>query len=112
MMRREGYLRVGEAADLLGVAPNRVRSWGQAGKIPEYRHPVNNYRLYKRAERGRPPGGLRGGDGGGGPGAGRWGGSWTRGGGGGGARPPRPGCHSRQAGRPAACHPEVKPPWH
>ena len=42
MMRREGYLRVKEAAEFLGVAPNTVRSWGQAGKIPEYRHPVNN----------------------------------------------------------------------
>jgi len=50
MMRREGYLRVKEAAELLGVAPNTVRSWGEAGKIPQYRHPVNNYRLYKRAE--------------------------------------------------------------
>jgi DNA (cytosine-5)-methyltransferase 1 len=50
MMRREGYLRVKEAAELLGVAPNTVRNWGEAGKIPEYRHPVNNYRLYKRAE--------------------------------------------------------------
>jgi DNA (cytosine-5)-methyltransferase 1 len=50
MMRREGYLRVKEAAELLGVAPNTVRSWGEAGKIPEYRHPVNNYRLYKRAD--------------------------------------------------------------
>jgi DNA (cytosine-5)-methyltransferase 1 len=50
MMRREGYLRVKEAAELLGVAPNTVRSWGEAGKIPEYRHPVNNYRLYKKVE--------------------------------------------------------------
>jgi excisionase family DNA binding protein len=49
-MRREGYRRVKEAAELLGVAPNTVRSWGEAGKIPEYRHPVNNYRLDKRAE--------------------------------------------------------------
>jgi DNA (cytosine-5)-methyltransferase 1 len=50
MMRREGYLRVKEAAELLGVAPNTVRSWGEAVKIPEYRHPVNNYRLYRRVE--------------------------------------------------------------
>jgi DNA (cytosine-5)-methyltransferase 1 len=50
MMQREGYLRVKEAAELLGVSPNTVRSWGEAGKIPEYRHPVNNYRLYKKAE--------------------------------------------------------------
>jgi DNA (cytosine-5)-methyltransferase 1 len=50
MMRRDGYLHVKEAAKLLGVAPNTVRKWGQARKIPEYRHPINNYRLYKRSE--------------------------------------------------------------
>lgn len=50
MMNREGFLRFKEAADLLGVSPNTVRSWGQAGKITEYRHPANNYRLYKREE--------------------------------------------------------------
>jgi DNA (cytosine-5)-methyltransferase 1 len=50
MMRQEGFLRVKEAAQILGVAPNTVRAWGADGKIPEYRHPVNSYRLYKRAE--------------------------------------------------------------
>ena len=35
---------------MLGVSPNTVRAWGGDGKIPEYRHPVNNYRLFKRAE--------------------------------------------------------------
>jgi len=50
MMREEGYMRVKEAAQLLGVSPNTVRAWGAEGKIPEYRHPVNNYRLYKRKE--------------------------------------------------------------
>jgi predicted site-specific integrase-resolvase len=50
MMRSEGYLQVREAAQLLGVCPNTIRVWGAAGKVPEYRHPVNNYRLYKRTE--------------------------------------------------------------
>lgn len=50
MMREEGYVRVKEAAQLLGVSPNTVRAWGANGKIPEYRHPVNNYRLFKRAD--------------------------------------------------------------
>lgn len=50
MLRSEGYLRVKEAAALLGVSPNTVRAWGAEGKIPEYRHPVNNYRLYKQVE--------------------------------------------------------------
>lgn len=47
---REGYVTVSEAARLLGVVTNTVRSWGADGKIPEYRHPVKNYRLYKRAD--------------------------------------------------------------
>lgn len=47
---REIYVRVQEAAEMLGVVPNTVRKWGAAGKIPEYRHPANGYRLYKREE--------------------------------------------------------------
>ena len=50
MLRREGYLRVKEAAELLGIAPNTLRSWGADGKVPEYRHPVNRYRLYRRED--------------------------------------------------------------
>lgn len=50
MMREGGYVKVKEAAQLLGVSPNTVRAWGADGKIPEYRHPVNNYRLYKRKD--------------------------------------------------------------
>jgi excisionase family DNA binding protein len=48
MLRTQGYLRVKEAAALLGVSPNTVRAWGAAGKIVEYRHPTNRYRIYKR----------------------------------------------------------------
>jgi len=50
MLRDQGYIRVKEAAELLGVSPNTVRAWGAQGKIPEYRHPANNYRLYKSEE--------------------------------------------------------------
>ncbi len=50
MMRREGFLQVKEAAALLDVSPNTVRAWGASGKIPEYRHPVNRYRLYKKID--------------------------------------------------------------
>lgn len=50
MFREAGYLRVKEAAELLGVAPNTIRAWGAAGKIPEYRHPINKYRLYRLDE--------------------------------------------------------------
>lgn len=49
-MKGVDYLLVREAAVLLGVAPNTIRSWSQAGKLREYRHPVNNYRLFKKSE--------------------------------------------------------------
>ena len=47
---RNIYVKVHEAAEILGVAPNTIRAWGAAGKIPEHRHPANGYRLYKRAD--------------------------------------------------------------
>jgi excisionase family DNA binding protein len=50
MLRTQGYMRVKEAAKLLGVSPNTVRAWGAAGKIPEYRHPANNYRMFKKSD--------------------------------------------------------------
>jgi MerR family transcriptional regulator, copper efflux regulator len=42
------YLRISEAADYLGVSPNTLRNWVNAGKITAVRHPVNDYRLFKR----------------------------------------------------------------
>lgn len=50
MPKASDYLRVKEAAKLLGVVPNTVRAWGQRGKIRELRHPANNYRLYKKSD--------------------------------------------------------------
>lgn len=50
MMRKEGFVTVKEAAAILDVAPNTIRAWGASGKITEYRHPANSYRLYKRKE--------------------------------------------------------------
>lgn len=44
------FLTVKETAEMLGVSPNTVRAWGSSGKLSEYRHPVNNYRLFKQAE--------------------------------------------------------------
>jgi DNA (cytosine-5)-methyltransferase 1 len=43
-------LTIKQAADILGISPNTLRAWGAAGKIPEGRHPVNNYRLYRRED--------------------------------------------------------------
>lgn len=49
-MSTRGYLRVKQAAALLEVSPNTVRAWGETGKIPEYRHPINGYRLYRQED--------------------------------------------------------------
>jgi excisionase family DNA binding protein len=50
MRKFDGYMRIKGAAEYLGVSENTLRNWGKAGKIPEYRHPVNNYRLYKESD--------------------------------------------------------------
>jgi len=50
MSIREKYMKVREAAEFLGIAPNTVRSWGAAGKLREFRSPANGYRLYKRED--------------------------------------------------------------
>jgi len=50
MPTRDDFVRVKEAAELLGVCSNTVRAWGAEGKIPEHRHPINSYRLYKRKD--------------------------------------------------------------
>lgn len=44
------YLTVKDACELLGISPNTLRSWGATGKVTEYRHPLNNYRLFQRGE--------------------------------------------------------------
>jgi DNA (cytosine-5)-methyltransferase 1 len=44
------YVRIQQAAEMLGLSPNTVRKWGALGKIPEFRHPVNAYRLYRRSD--------------------------------------------------------------
>lgn len=41
------FLTVKEVARLLGVTPLTVRNWDTRGKLTAYRHPMNNYRLYK-----------------------------------------------------------------
>jgi DNA (cytosine-5)-methyltransferase 1 len=50
MPSTDDFLLVTDAAEMLGVSPNTIRNWGRDGKIVEYRHPVNNYRMFKRTE--------------------------------------------------------------
>jgi excisionase family DNA binding protein len=44
------YLRIKEAARLIGVSEATLRNWGKQGKIKVHRHPVNGYRLFKRRD--------------------------------------------------------------
>lgn len=50
MPKLDGYLRIKEAAEYLGVSPNTLRNWGRSGKLAERRHPINGYRLYAKGE--------------------------------------------------------------
>lgn len=52
MTKLNQFLTITEAADFLGVVPNTLRNWEASGKIcfPFYRHPINNYRLYKKED--------------------------------------------------------------
>jgi excisionase family DNA binding protein len=50
MTTTDNFLLVKDTAELLGVSANTVRAWALSGKLQEYRHPVNNYRLFKRDE--------------------------------------------------------------
>ena len=44
------YLRIKDAAALLGVSEGTLRNWSQQGKIKVHRHPINGYRLYNRED--------------------------------------------------------------
>lgn len=48
--RLDEYFTVGNAAKFLGVSTTTLRNWDKAGKLMAYRHPINNYRLYKKKD--------------------------------------------------------------
>lgn len=41
------YYTIKQAAKILGVTPLTLRNWDKKGKLKAYRHPLNNYRVYK-----------------------------------------------------------------
>ena len=50
MVKLSDFLRISDAAEYLGVFPNTLRNWENAGKIDAHRHPVNGYRLFKKED--------------------------------------------------------------
>ena len=53
MTRLNDYVKIAEAARILGVSQNTLRAWGESGKIPMHRNPANGYRLFRRTDLGR-----------------------------------------------------------
>ena len=47
MAKLSEYVKVAEAARMLGVSQNTLRSWAEAGKLPMHRNPANGYRLFR-----------------------------------------------------------------
>ncbi len=43
-------MTIKEAAELIGVSEMTLRRWDKAGKFKARRHPINRYRVYRRAE--------------------------------------------------------------
>jgi DNA (cytosine-5)-methyltransferase 1 len=44
------YYTIKQTAKILGVTPLTLRNWDKRGKLKPYRHPVNNYRIYKHQQ--------------------------------------------------------------
>lgn len=47
---QDQFLTIKEAAALIGVSTLTLRNWDKSGKFTATRHPINNYRVYKKAE--------------------------------------------------------------
>jgi excisionase family DNA binding protein len=50
MAKLSEYVKVAEAAEILGVSQGTVRTWAEAGKIPMHKNPANGYRLFRKAD--------------------------------------------------------------
>ena len=43
-------MSIKKAAEMLSVTPLTLRNWDRDGKLKALRHPLNNYRVYKRQD--------------------------------------------------------------
>ena len=50
MTNFNGYIKIKEAANILGVSVMTLQRWDAKGKLIPKRHPINNYRLYERQQ--------------------------------------------------------------
>lgn len=49
-MDMKDFIQIDEASKILNVTTMTLRRWDNAGKLKAYRHPINKYRLYKKAD--------------------------------------------------------------
>lgn len=47
---KDDFLNINQAAKMLGVTPLTLRNWDNSGKFTAGRHPINNYRVYRKDE--------------------------------------------------------------
>lgn len=50
MEKLSDYVKIAEAAEILGVSQTTLRKYAAAGKIPVRVNPANGYRLFKRSD--------------------------------------------------------------
>jgi len=50
MNKISDYLTIKKAAQFIGVHPTTLKNWEKSGKLVSYRHPQNNYRLYRKTD--------------------------------------------------------------
>src|SRR6266542_79643 len=50
LLNARDYVRIQEAAAILGVSEQTLRNWDRGGKLRAHRHPINGYRLYRASD--------------------------------------------------------------
>lgn len=50
MTKLNDYVKIADAARIVGVSQNTLRLWAEAGKVPVRRNPANGYRLFRRKD--------------------------------------------------------------
>ncbi|OHA25252.1 MAG: hypothetical protein A3C79_02145 [Candidatus Taylorbacteria bacterium RIFCSPHIGHO2_02_FULL_45_28] len=50
MSKNPQLITIKQASKMLGVTPLTLRNWDKNGKLKALRHPMNNYRVYRRSD--------------------------------------------------------------
>jgi hypothetical protein len=50
LLNLEDFISSGQAAKLLGKSTQTIQGWDRQGKLRAYRHPINGFRLYLKAD--------------------------------------------------------------